>query len=128
MRNKYTITEENAKEIKVYRKQIKDKMTDRRMYAVQLVGEGMTYQAIADKLDCKVQQVGLWVKNFATKGIEGLNPKRGGRYRENMTLEEEAKFLEQFKKRADAGQIVEVSEIKKAYDEIIGHVSGSCRA
>ena len=76
MRNKYTITEENAKEIKVYRKQIKDKMTDRRMYAVQLVGEGMTYQAIADKLDCKVQQVGLWVKNFATKGIEGLNPKR----------------------------------------------------
>ena len=125
MRNKYTITEENAKEIKVYRKQIKDKMTDRRMYAVQLVGEGMTYQAIADKLDCKVQQVGLWVKNFATKGIEGLNPKRGGRYRENMTLEEEAKFLEQFKKQADAGQIVEVSEIKKAYDEIIGHVSGS---
>ena len=125
MRNKYTITPENAEEIKTYRKQIKDKMTDRRMYAVQLVGEGMTYQAIADKLDCKVQQVGLWVMKYATKGIEGLNPNRGGRHRENMTYEEEAKFLEQFMKRAEAGQIVEVSEIKKAYDEIIGHVSGS---
>ena len=62
---------------------------------------------------------------FATKGIDGLNPKMGGRYCENMTFEEEAKFLEQFRERAEAGQIVEVSEIKKAYDEIIGHVSGS---
>ena len=125
MRNKYTITAENAKEIKEYRKQIKDKTTDRRMYAVQLVGEGMKYQAVADKLDCKVQQVGLWVMKYATKGIDGLNPKRGGRYRENMTLEEEAKFLEQFKARAEAGQILEVSEIKKAYDEKIGRESSS---
>lgn len=125
MQNKYKITPENAKEIKEYRKQIKDKMTDRRMYAVQLVGEGMKYQAIADKLDCKVQQVGLWVMKYAKKGMEGLNPKVGGRRRENMTFEEEAAFLEQFRERAEAGQVIEVSEIKKAYDKIVGHESGS---
>ena len=34
------ITKENAEEIAEYRKGVKDKYTDRRMYAVQLVGEG----------------------------------------------------------------------------------------
>ncbi len=124
MRNEYTITPENAKEIKEYRKQVKDKMTDWRMYAVQLVGEGMKYQAVAEKLDCRLQQIGLWVMKFAKKGIEGLDLKVGGRHRENMTFEEESEFLEQFRERAEASQVVEVSEIKKAYDKIIGHVSG----
>ena len=81
MRNRYIITEENAKEIKEYRKKIKDKKKDRRMYAVQLVGEGMKYQMIAEKLDCKVQQVGVWVKKYAEHGIEGLNRKLEGRKR-----------------------------------------------
>lgn len=124
MRNRYIITEENAKEIKEYRKKIKDKKKDRRMYAVQLVGEGMKYQMIAEKLDCKVQQVGVWVKKYAEQGIEGLNPKLGGRHHENMTLEEEKEFLEQFGEIAEAGKIVEVSEIKKAYDKLIGHETG----
>ena len=124
MRNRYIITEENAKEIKEYRKKIKDKKKDRRMYAVQLVGEGMKYRMVAEKLDCKVQQVGVWVKKYAEHGIEGLNPKLGGRRHENMTLEEEKDFLEQFGEIAEAGQIVEVSEIKKAYDKLIGHETG----
>lgn len=125
MRNKYKITVANAKEIEEHRKRIKDKTTDRRMYAVQLVGEGMKYQEIADKLDCRVQQVGLWVKKYAERGMNGLIPKVGGRHHENMTFEEEVKFLEQFRERAEAGQVIEVSEIKKAYDNLIGHVSGS---
>ena len=125
MGKRYKITIEDAKEIKEYRKQIKDKMKDRRMYAVQLVGEGMKYREVAEKLDCKVQQVGLWVKAYAEKGIEGLDPKVGGRRHENMTFQEEAAFLEQFRERAEAGQVVEVSEIKKAYDKIVGHETGS---
>jgi len=32
----YTISKEEAEEIKEYRKQVKNKFTDRRMYAVQL--------------------------------------------------------------------------------------------
>ncbi|MGN0591812.1 MAG: hypothetical protein ACI4JQ_01035 [Ruminococcus sp.] len=55
MRKKYIVTSDNAKEIKEYRKQIKNKITDRRMYAIQLVGEGLKYREIAEKLDCKVQ-------------------------------------------------------------------------
>lgn len=68
MRKKYIVTSDNAKEIKEYRKQIKNKITDRRMYAVQLVGEGLKYREIAEKLDCKVQQIGVWVKRYAELG------------------------------------------------------------
>jgi len=125
MRNRYTITLENAKEIKEYRKQIKNKITDRRMYAVQLVGEGMKYREVAKKLDCRIQQVGVWVKKYAEHGIDGLDPKVGGRRRENMTVEEEEEFLEQFREKAEAGQVVEVGEIKRAYEKRVGHQIGS---
>ncbi len=124
MRKKYIVSTDNAKEIKEYRKQIKNKITDRRMYAVQLVGEGLKYREIAEKLDCKVQQIGVWVKRYAELGIEGLDPKVGGRRRENMTLKEEKEFLEQFREKAENGQVVEVSEIKRAYEEKVGHKTG----
>ncbi len=41
-----------------------------------------------------------------------------------MSFEEEATFLEQFKEK---GQLVEISEIKEAYDKAIGHKSGSAQ-
>ncbi len=77
MRKKYKIIRENAEEIGNYRKQIKDKNTDR-MHAVQMCGEGYKYREIAEKLDCKVQQVGRWVKLYAEGGVECLDPKVGG--------------------------------------------------
>ena len=120
MRKKYKITKENAEEICNYRRQIKDKNTDRRMHAVQMCGEGHKYCEIAEKLDCKVQQVGRWVKLYAEGGIERLDPKVGGRRHENMTYEEEAAFLEQFKSKAEKGMVVEVKEIKEAYEKIVG--------
>ena len=51
----------------------------------------------------------------------------GGRVRENMSFEEEATLLEQFKAKAEKGQLVEISEIKEAYDKAIGHKSGSAQ-
>ena len=41
-----------------------------------------------------------------------------------MSFEEEAAFLEQYKKLAEQGEIVEVSEIKRAYQEKVGHSIG----
>lgn len=49
----------------------------------------------------------------------------GGRIRENMSFEEEEILLEQFKAKAEKGQLVETGEIKEAYDKAIGHKSGS---
>jgi len=53
-------------------------------------------------------------------GVEKERPRRGGRRRENMSLEEEAAFLSPFFEKAAAGGILVVGEIKKALDEKLG--------
>ena len=118
---KYIITEENAKEKKEYRKEVKEKSYDRRLYAVQLLGEGKTPKEIAEKLDADKRQISKWASEYCTKGgIAGLAEKRGGRYHENMSKEDEEDFLNQFREKAEKGQIVTTKEIKAAYEEKIG--------
>lgn len=128
MQRKYIISAEEAEEIKEYRKSVSDKYLDRRLYAVQLIGEGNKPKDIAEKLDADKRQISRWAAQFCTGGgIKGLTHKAGGRIRENMSFEEEAALLEQFKAKAEKGQLVETSEIKEAYDKAIGHKSGSCQ-
>ena len=50
-----------------------------------------------------------------------LEDKRGGRYRQNMSILEEENILKPFLKKAEESGIVEVSEIKKMYEAKIGH-------
>lgn len=126
MSKKYIISTKEAEEIKAYRKNVTEKYLDRRLYAVQLLGEGMKPKDIAEKLDADRRQISRWASQFCNGGgINGLIPKVGGRNRENMSFEEETALLEQFKVKAEKGQLVEISEIKEAYDKAIGHKSGS---
>lgn len=46
---------------------------------------------------------------------------RGGRYHENLSREEEVKFLDSFRDQAASGQLVSSCEIKAAYEEQVGH-------
>ena len=72
--------------------------------------------------------ISRWAAQFCNGGgIKGLIPKVGGRIRENMSFEEEAALLEQFKAKAEKGLLVETSEIKEAYDKAIGHRSSSAQ-
>lgn len=57
MARKYIISEENAAEIKAYREGVTDKYLDRRLHAVQLLGEGMKPNEIAEKLDADKRQI-----------------------------------------------------------------------
>ena len=42
-----------------------------------------------------------------------------------MSYEEEAALLKPFEKKAEAGQMVEISEIKAAYQKAVGHSVGT---
>ena len=67
-----------------------------------------------------VSSVNAILKRYEEQGIEVLVTKRhdhGNRY---MTREEEAEFLQTFAARAEAGQIVEVTEIHHAYQKAVG--------
>ena len=55
-------------------------------------------------------------------GIKALKPRpSGGRKRENMTLEEEKALLARFAKAAGAGEMLNIHDLKAAYEKAIGH-------
>lgn len=120
----YTISMEQAEEIKEKRKNVKNKQVDKRLYAVQLRGEGLKNEEIAEKLDTSSKVVSRWICSYVKFGIESLLEKERIGMHRNMSYDEEEEFLSQFADKAEKGQIVEISEIKKAYEEKIGHKTG----
>jgi len=44
-----------------------------------------------------------------------------------MSVEEEAAILAPFKERAEKGEMVEISEIEKAYQSVVGHSVGNAQ-
>lgn len=55
-------------------------------------------------------------------GLEALKPRpSGGRKRENMALEEEKALLARFAKAAGAGEMLNIHDLKAAYEKAIGH-------
>ena len=59
--------------------------------------------------------------HFAKRGDAFFDiAQRGGRRRQNLTLEEEAVFLQPFFERAKTGGILVAAEIRKAYEARIG--------
>ena len=120
----YTISKEQAEKIATLRKTVIDKRIDKRLHALQLRGEGMKNRDIAKKLDTASRVVSRWVSAFCNCGISDLLGGKYGGNRRNMSFDEEKAFLEQYKKHAEQGQIIEVSEIKRAYQKKVGHDIG----
>ena len=120
----YKISENQMKEITKARKITKCKQADKRMRAVQLRGADKTNKEIAEILETSSDVVSRWISSYARDGLEALLPKKRMGNRRNMSLSEEAVFLEQYKERAEKGQMVEISEIKAAYEAKVGHTIG----
>jgi hypothetical protein len=45
---------------------------------------------------------------------------RGGRYYQNLSLEEERQLLQEFLPQSEKGGILEVSRVKAAYEQVLG--------
>jgi len=121
----YIIKPEAAVEIMEARKTIKDKQTDKRLRAVQLRGEGKTNKEIAEQMETSPDMISRWVSAYAKGGVSALLPKKRTGNRRNMSVDEEREFLSEYRKQAQQGQIVEVSQIEAAYEEKVGHSIGS---
>ena len=106
---------------KAMRRNKKNVNAHRRLLAVRLRGEGKTNEQIARITDFNPDWVGKLCKVYSKQGVEGLisDGRKGGNNR-NMTKEEAEKFLEQFEKNAEAGQINTVREIAEKYDKMTG--------
>lgn len=64
--------------------------------------------------------VSAYVSNFRKDGIAGLEKKSRSGRPPKLTFEEEEAILDEFKEKAEAGQVIEVSEIKAKYESIAG--------
>ena len=93
-----------------------------RMQMVLLRESGMTQPAIAEAMGVSLSTVNRAHMAFDHGGIKALKPKPiGGRQRENMTLAQEKALLARFAKAAGAGDMLNIHDLKGAYEKAIGH-------
>jgi transposase len=117
----YNISREQAAELAEARKGNHDKQVEKRLRAAELRGEGKKNEEIAAQLETSKDMISRWVSWYIKGGLSALLPKKREAHRRNMSYAEEASLLGGFEERAQAGQVVEVSEIKAAYVEKVGH-------
>jgi len=93
-----------------------------RIQMVLLRESGMTQPLIAAAMGVSRSTVNRAHMAYDTGGLEALKPKPiGGRKRENMTLEDEKALLARFAKAAGAGEMLNIHDLKVAYEKAIGH-------
>jgi transposase len=93
-----------------------------RIQMVLLRESGMTQPAIAEAMGVSLSTVNRAHMAYDGGGIKALKPKPiGGRQRENMTLSEEKALLARFAKAAGAGEMLNIHDLKAAYEQAIGH-------
>jgi len=93
-----------------------------RIQMVLLRESGMTQPAIAEAMGVSLSTVNRAHMAYDGGGIKALKPKPiGGRQRENITLSEEKALLARFAKAAGAGEMLNIHDLKAAYEQAIGH-------
>ena len=120
MAGRYQFSEEEIKEIEQKRKENKDKRAEARLKALELHAKGAKAHEAATTgfhAGYVTQLVGKYRNN-------GLNVIVGNHYRDNhrnMSVEREADIHAPFMARAEKGELVEISEIAKAYQSAADH-------
>lgn len=93
-----------------------------RIQMVLLRESGMAQPAIAGAMGVSLSTVNRAHMAYDHGGIKALKLKpSGGRKRENMTLAEEKALLARFAKAAGAGEMLNIHDLKRAYEQAIGH-------
>jgi transposase len=93
-----------------------------RIQMVLLRESGMTQPLIAAAMGVSLSTVNRAHMAYDHGGVKALKPRpSGGRKRENMTLEEEKALLARFTKAAGAGEMLNIHDLKAAYEKAIGH-------
>src|SRR5260370_2049929 len=93
-----------------------------RIQMVLLRESGMTQPANAAAMGVSLSTVNRAHMAFDHGGIKALKPKPiGGRQRENMTVAKERVLLARFAKAAGAGEMLNIHDLKAAYEKAIGH-------
>ena len=97
-----------------------------RIQMVLLRESGMTQPAIAAAMGVSLSTVNRAHMPYEHGGIKALKPKPNGG-RKHETLAEEKALLARFAKAAGAGEMLNIHDLKAAYEKAIGHASSTER-
>ena len=120
----YRYTEEDRAIIVAARKANKDKRAEKRLYALELKASGKSASEVAATVGFHPAYLTKLTEKYLQGGIEAIAGNHYCGNRRNMTRDEEKALLEPFLKRAEQGEIIEVSEIKACYEQAVGHSIG----
>ena len=124
---RYKFTEEQVQELTKAAKANKKKDVDRRLRALLMRAKGKKLAEVAQATGYSYSNITKLVRMYREGGLASILENHYGGNHRNMSYEEETALLEPFSKKAEAGQIVEVSEIKAAYQEAVGHTIGTAQ-
>lgn len=121
MASRYIFSNEEIKAIEQARKENKDKRADARLKALELRAKGAESSVVAKATGFHAAYVSQLVAKYRDQGLEAISGNHYGGNHRNMSAEEEAAILAPFKERAEKGEMVEISEIAKAYQAAVDH-------
>jgi len=120
MSKRYYISEEQVTEIQHVRKTNKNKSVENRLKALLLHAKKEKCGEIAVKTGFSKSYISKLVSKYCNEGLCAIVENHyTGNYRK-LSFDEEVALLEQFREKAIAGQMVEISEIKLAYEKATG--------
>lgn len=121
MASRYKFSEEEIKAIEQRRKENKDKRAEARLKALELRAKGAKAKEVAEATGFHAAYVTQLVAKYRDHGLEAISGNHYGGNHRNMSVAEEACILAPFKERAEKGELVEISEIAKAYQRAVDH-------
>ena len=124
---RYVFTEEQIQEITNAAKANKRKDVDRRLRALLMRAKGNKLAEIAQATGYSFSNITKLVRTYREGGVAAIVENHYGGNHRNMSYEEEGALLKPFEKEAEAGHMVEISEIKAAYQEAVGHSVGTAQ-
>ena len=120
----YKFSEQEIEKIVQARRENKDKRVETRLKALEMRARNVKASKIAEATGFHSAYISQLAAKYKNCGIEAITGNHYGGNHRNMNFEEEAAILAPFREKAEKGEIIEVKEIKAAYQAAVDHPIG----
>ncbi len=121
MASRYKFSAEEIAAIEDARCKNKDKRAEVRLKALELRAKGASAAEVSQATGIHASYITHLVAKYRDNGLDAISGNHYGGNHRNMSVEEEAAILAPFKERAQKGELVEISEIARAYQAAVDH-------
>lgn len=113
-------SEEEKSVIKKACKKCKNIKEQKRLLCLKLrIVKGFSSKYIAEIVGYTSSFVDEIISTYNKQGLNGIEAKKQGGNRKNLTFEQERELLNSFSKQAESGKMLEVSDIIEGYEKLV---------